>query len=462
MKSFADTMVERFEAFVQAHSLIHAGEGVLLAVSGGIDSMVMLDIFRRISPRWGLVLTVAHLNHALRGEESDGDEWFVRATAGRLGVPFISERADVGAYQKSHGISKQEAARELRYAFFERTRVSAHAAVVATAHQADDNAETVLMNAVRGAGIRGLIGIPIRREGGSIIRPLLFARRTEIEQYAREQRIEFREDSSNRSLESTRNSIRHVILPSLNRDFHTDAIQSLNRISSLMRSLGEALDDALKEKLGDLVEEEGETTILRIPELKTQPLYLQEETAMYVFRRLGIEPSVAKVLSLLALCDQPTGHRLHLSGRWHALHDRDRLLVSPAHPGSAFEHEVQVGQEYSFPKFQFKSSRLDSVPRQFVSSHDDEVVDGDLLGSKLALRTWRNGDWFIPFGMKEKKKLSDFFVNEKIPLNEKRSTPILESDGTIVWVCGLRLDNRFRITEKTTSAVRLRYSPIPQ
>ncbi len=379
-----------------------------------------------------------------------------------MSLPIFSEHADVSGYQKLHGISKQEAARDLRYQFFERARTAMKAEVVATAHQADDNAETVLMNALRGAGVRGLSGIPIHRQEGSIIRPLLFARRSEIEKYSNEAGVRFREDSSNRLTDSTRNSFRHLLLPALSMELHADVVQSLNRVADSMRSLSDEIGSALEKTLKEVVSEGGGNTVVAIPALRALPLYLQEETALHVFRRLAIEPSVSKVLLLLGLCDQPTGRTLHLSGNWHALRDRDQLVIHPAEAGAAFEHEIQVGREYSVQGFRFASDTLESVPHRFPLSPETEVVDGGLLGKHLVLRSWRDGDSFVPLGMKESKKLSDFFVNQKVSRRQKHQTPILESDGTIVWVCGLRLDNRFRVTPTTRSAVRLRYSPIAQ
>lgn len=455
-------MQRRFEENLRTHSLAQPGARILLAVSGGIDSMVMLDLFQRIRSPWKLTLGIAHLNHCLRGVESDQDEEFVRETAVRRDVPIWTDRADVSGYRQLHGVSKQEAARELRYHFFERARSAMNADLVATAHQADDNAETVLMNALRGAGVRGLSGIPPRREG-SIIRPLLFARRCEIERYATDAGIRFREDSSNRLTDSTRNSIRHLLLPSLNRHLQIDTVPSLNRVAESMRSLGEAIQTELRRCLGDVLADEAGIITVTIEALRKLPLYLQEEVAMHVFRQVGVEPTVTKVLAFLALCDHPTGRTLQLSGRWHVLRDRDRLVVHPASDDAAtFEHRVRVGHEYTFEEFRFRASRLESVPHRFASSRHSEIVDADLLGENLILRSWRTGDAFVPLGMQNPKKLSDFLVDQKVPLHRKHHTPLLESNGVIVWVCGLRLDNRFRVTPGTTRAVRLEYSPIAQ
>ncbi|HEX9614229.1 MAG TPA: tRNA lysidine(34) synthetase TilS, partial [Bacteroidota bacterium] len=396
-----------------------------------------------------------------RGEESDGDEIFVRTYADSAGLPFLSERIDVAAYQASHAISKHEAARALRYAAFERARAETVSRSVATAHHADDNAETVLMNALRGAGVRGLAGIPIRREPGSIIRPLLFAYRNDITAYTQARGIKYREDSSNTSRLYTRNRMRHEVIPFLSEDLQTDAARSLNRISSLMRSLQDILsaETATFAASAVSVDPKRATTSVSIAGLKRHPLFVQDELMLFVLRSIGVEPTTQKIQACLALCDQPTGRSLDLSARWMVLHDRNNLVFSKPRKAETFERQIEIGHEYEFPEFRISLRELPEVPARLAHPPFREFADADRLGSRLLVRSWREGDWFIPLGMSGRKKLSDFFVNNKVPRTDKHSTPILESNGEIVWVCGLRLDQRFSITPATRKAVELTYHP---
>jgi tRNA(Ile)-lysidine synthase len=456
VNSIQHILLEKCQRFITDHSLLKPGDRILLAVSGGIDSMVMLDVFLELQPTWNFSLAVAHVNHQLRGTDSEKDEQFVQAAAQARGMQFLSVRVDVHAYQSENRLSKQEAARALRYAFFEQARIETRSDVVATAHQADDNAETVLMNALRGAGVRGLSGIPLRREPGSIIRPLLFAYRTEIEHYAAARNLRHREDASNASLAYTRNAVRQKLIPFLNDELQTDSSRSLNRVSALMRSLGEKLSLETAKISANIISVRGGATALAIRALQSQPLILQEEVLLGVLRNLGIEPTTQKVQACLELCNQPTGRSLDLSADWCILHDRGELLLHRRMAVEPFSREITVGQEYDFGGFRFTARPLERVPNRFDHRDGTEVVDADRVGH-MVLRTWRDGDWFVPLGMKGRKKVSDYFVNAKISTIEKQATPILESDGAIVWVCGYRLDQRFSISGSTKRALELRF-----
>ena len=241
----------KFEEYIRKQGLANAGQSILVAVSGGVDSMVLLDLFARIRHSWKLRIALAHVNHGLRGVESDGDEEFVRMKAAHYHLPFYRTKVDTLSFASQERSTKQEAARELRYAFFEETHKAVGADVVATAHQANDNAETILLNLVRGTGLRGLAGIPVKRD--NIIRPLLFAYRTNIEEYAKEHSIDFRTDSSNSSLEYKRNLMRLEIIPSMESVFGPDILHSINRVSSTVRQFAASLDTQVHERYGLMV-----------------------------------------------------------------------------------------------------------------------------------------------------------------------------------------------------------------
>jgi tRNA(Ile)-lysidine synthase len=425
--------------------------------------MVMLHLFNGLKESWNLQLSIVHVNHHLRGGESDQDEQFVADAASECNLPFFPMHVDVPSYQAAHRVSKQEAARELRYQAFETAKLKAAAELVATAHHADDNAETVLMNALRGAGIRGLSGIPLRREKGSVIRPLLFVTREEISRYAELKGIRYREDSSNVSTVYARNALRRVVIPELEALTRTSVVESLNRVSSIMRSLQERVQSELNNRMPSIVAHESDRVTVSLDAFLREPMYLQEEMMLEIFRSLGIEPSARKVQSCLDLCKRSSGRFLQLASQWRLYRERDKLIFSAPPRDEGFEYRIEMGKEYSFPQFRFGSTEINAVPEYFEDSGAVEYIDADKVGSSFILRNWKRGDWFLPLGMESKKKLSDFFTNEKVPLLAKRSTPILESEGSIVWVCGLRLDQRFRITPTTKHVVKLEYSlSIPQ
>lgn len=458
MSPHARTFEERFRHFVEEHSLVTPGDGVACAVSGGPDSMVMLQLFLDLRASWGLSLAVVHVNHQLRGDESDQDESFVRAVAEQHGLPLYSERVDVQAAQHSRRLSKQEAARMLRYEVFERARKALALPLVATAHTATDNAETVLLNVLRGTGIRGLAGIPIRREPAGVIRPMLFALREELEQYATERGIPSRTDSSNLLVSSTRNLLRLEILPRLRDEVHADVTGALNRISRTMRDLVSRIDREIASGSPDVlwIDERGRV-IVDLAGLERAAPFLQDEFLLLALRQAGAPVSADKVQQLRNLWEGQSGRRHDLTRTVTASRDHDRLILGPQGADHGFCHDVALGAELSFEEFSFSAKPLSVRPEGDFGGADRAVVDGDALGESLTVRSWRPGDWFMPLGMSGHKKLSDFFTDEKIPLERRRRIPIVESGGSIVWVCGLRIDERAKITPKTTRWVELSF-----
>jgi tRNA(Ile)-lysidine synthase len=449
-----------FVKFLESSGLVRPGDSVVLAVSGGIDSTVMTYLFVDLLQRWNLKLAVAHVNHQLRGEESDGDEAFVREMAAALSIPFLSERVNVLDFAHSAHISKQEAARQMRYDCLERARQKVGGRVVATAHQADDNAETVLMNALRGSGIRGLAGIPVRREAGKVIRPLLFARRGEIKQYALERQIKYRTDSSNESVEYRRNFLRHNVIPMIQSSGEFDVIPSLNRLSRFMRQLDDLLTAEVRLILtGMLSQDDPDTLSLDAGKLRAKPEYLQEAIVLEVLRRLAAEIDSEKVLRVLELCDLKTGSQLQLSKRLHVYRDRERLSFARPRTETPLHEFVSIGRSYAFEDFRFSLSLPIPRPETLGATSGVEFVDAGKLGERLLLRSWEEGDWFMPLGMYARKKISDYFIDEKVSLLQKKRIPIFESNGDIVWVCGKRLDDRFKVTDRTRSVIRLEFRP---
>ena len=445
---------------LHATGLVRHGGTIVLAVSGGVDSIVMAELFARLRAEWHLDLVIAHVNHQLRGEESMGDEAFVRNHAEQWGIPFHCERVDTHLHAATNRLSKQEAARELRYQVFERIRTKVNGTSVATAHQADDNAETILLNALRGTGIRCLVGIPLRREPGHIIRPLLFARRSELDKFAHDEGVTFRNDSSNDLTEYRRNYLRHNVIPAIEASKEFDFVASLNRLSRAMRQLDGLLTTEVLHLLPTiLVRGEDGSSSLNIPHLKSKPEYLQEGIVLEVLRRLGAEAESHKVHQILDLCDLTTGSQIHLSKNLHVFRNRDRLDFVAPQSEPSLHQEVLLGESYATDEFRLTLSKPLPRPQTLGSTRSVEFVDAARLGNRLVLRSWHEGDWFMPLGLGSKKKLSDFFVDEKIPLRLKHRIPILESNGDIVWICGRRLDDRFKVTETTKSVVRLEYGP---
>ncbi len=453
-----DPFLHALDSFVRKNRLITNGERILVAVSGGIDSIVLLDCLDSLRDRYGLEIGVAHFNHHLRGNESDEDARFTADVAKQRGLECRIGGADVHSLAAAGKCSVQEAARNARYAFLSETRKSMGFDKIATAHHADDNAETMLLNFFRGSGVRGLSGIPVFRRDLSVIRPLLFATREQIGRYAAARHLAYREDSSNARNDYTRNALRHRIVPIILEHCNPNLSEMMQRTAGLFGELDAYLDglsDTLSASV--LISSSAGTTVLDRTVLRNQPRFLQE---YFLWRTAaaaaGSTPSRRTIEGMMDVCDGETGSICSIGSGYSFLRDRDRLLITKMSAGEDYFLPVNIGEEYHFTTFTFQSSRVTEA-----EMNDDpgvEYADGDAIAPSLALRTWRESDWFVPLGMNQKKKISDFFIDKKVPLHEKHRIPILTAGDSVVWICGLRLDERVKITPATKSIIKLEYT----
>jgi tRNA(Ile)-lysidine synthase len=454
-----DSLVYSLRAFNGHHALIASGDRLLLAVSGGIDSMVLLDVLLHLRQAWNLTLAIAHVNHQLRGSDSDEDEAFVRGIAKERGLECHVERANTESRSYSTKQSIQEVARTIRYEFFKRLREAHGYRTTATAHNADDNAETVLFNVLRGTGVRGMTGIPIRRDDESIIRPLRFATRTQIQSYAEKHKLIWREDASNLKTDYRRNLLRNAIIPQIRQAINPGVNSTLNRTSVLFSGLEHYIEvEAHRVSSKLIVQRSSEQIVIDREALHQAPRFLQEVVLQDLAKELGGNSiEYGTVQSMIAATHAETGTSCSVGSDVVLYRDRERIVVRRERAHAPYCYHVAINQTYDFATFVF-SSEIVSEPK-FASDPEIEFVDALSMGTELTLRTWEDGDSFVPFGMAERKKVSDFFIDEKIPLFEKRTIPILVSDGEIVWICGKRLDDRFRVTPQTQKILKLEFHP---
>ena len=432
--------VDRFCQYISEHTLFNPGERVLIAVSGGRDSVLLAHLFNAAKYKFG----IAHCNFMLRGEESAGDEQFTRELAAGFGVSFHSIRFKTQEYADEHAISIQMAARELRYEWFENILEEYGYQYVAVAHHQNDTVETILLNLVRGTGIAGLHGIAPKR--GNIIRPMLFMTREEVDEHLKTDKISFREDSSNLSSKYARNKLRIEVIPKLKElnpkleeTFHNNRLRFLD----LELILNQRVDE-VREKLFSF--QEDNSIILKIDTLKGfTPLHtiLFELLKPYNFK----QPVVDDLISSL---DSQPGKRFE-SPTHQILIDRDQLLLSRRQEDDLHPLEI-TGNTSSVVSdgTEFKISIMDCASYTVRLDPDLAQLDADLLIYPLRLRTWQKGDRFRPFGFHGEKKLSDFFISLKLPLTIKRRIPVLENgNGEIICIPGFRIDDRYKITAIT-------------
>ena len=436
-------LYQSFLHFIQTNHLILPDERVLLTVSGGVDSLVMAHLFRQCN--WPL--GIAHCNFQLRGAESDGDEDFVRHLAGDWKAPFFCRKLDAKKQAEVTGQSLQMAARQMRYEWFEQIRQENGYHYIATGHNCNDSVETALLHFIRGTGLTGLGGIPLRH--GYLIRPLLFAGRDDILAYARENGLNWREDSSNLSDAYTRNVIRHHITPhmqEINPAFWSSAAHTMRT--------ARAADANLRFLLECFLSGPDTTGVYRSNKKDLENLPALPAALFDLYQPFGFFPDQ---LRQLAENWSQTGTEWISAAGYRLLNDRQELLLFPLH----IEHpSVKIETDdlmVSIPG----DGRLLLTPAEpgipFPDSNEAVLVDAEKLRFPLLLRRWQPGDAFQPLGMSGKsRKLQDYFTDLKLSKLEKEQVWILENgDHAIIWIAGMRLDERFKIEAETTKLLKI-------
>lgn len=437
-------MVKQFLNHLSSFQISESGK-TLLAVSGGMDSMVMLHLYIATE----LPIAVAHCNFKLRGHAADEDALLVRRTCDQLGITFHLHEFDTQNYAWENGLSIQMAARELRYAWFEQLMDDFHYQQVATAHHLNDTIETVIMNWIHGGSLESFAGIPVKQN--RIVRPMLFATRSEIEHYCQEHKIQWREDESNLTDDYTRNFLRHQVMPKL-------------------KEVNPSLEQTIRRGLHKIA---GETELLSMGLAQWQSRYLVRKEDRVAIDKHGFD-QLHHPDAILWKCIRPLGFNLDTcdevihamkgqpgkifySSTHQLVIDRDALILTPR-PLAWDPVEVAAGQsKVSIGKFEMVIA--DSKEAQLTKTQLEVLVDADQLRFPLTWRKWKAGDFFYPLGMEHRKKISDFLINIKVSRADKDDVTILESDGKIVWVVGYRLDNRFKVTPQTRHTISFSIHP---
>ncbi len=436
-------MYEKFCEYVANRRLIGAGERILVAVSGGIDSMSLLDLMRRA---YAGRIGAAHCNFGLRGAESDGDQRLVETYCREHGIPLYVERFDTETEAQEYGESIQMAARRLRYGWFEELCDREGYDRIAIAHHADDSAETFFINLLRGSGLRGLTGIGDRR--GRIVRPLLFARRDEVTAYVAEADVPYREDSSNGTLKYLRNRLRHDILPRLESASGNRFGRTMEETLVRLRQTQQFVDLHI-ERLRERAFVTSREIDLRVLDPACRAFELYELLRPFGFA----SETVADMVVLLEECEEKedvtaSGKRFE-APLWGAVADRGRLLLVPREV-EPFREELLSEDD---PRIEWLA--MSDLPDSLAGPANVAYLSADALKFPLRLRRWREGDWFIPLGMAGQKKVSDFLVDAKVPVPDKARQGVLVSGETIVWLVGRRIDDRYKVRQDARRVVRI-------
>jgi tRNA(Ile)-lysidine synthase len=430
--------VQRFTHFIQQNQLFGPDSRLLAAVSGGMDSVLMVYLLKAAGYSFG----IAHCNFQLRGAEAYADQQFCQQLADELQLPFYTINFDTEAYAQQHHVSIQMAARDLRYQWFEQIRQQHQYHFIALAHHQNDTIETILLNLTRGTGIAGLHGI--LPKNGLLVRPMLAFTRQEVDEAVAQNQLRYVEDSSNASTKYARNKLRHEVIPQL-RELNPNLENTFRRNLHHFRELELLLNtqlEALKKALFSYEGNEIHIAINGVKQLSPQHLLLHGLLKPYGFNETTID-------DLIGSLSKHSGRQFE-SLEYTLLLDRYKLILSPKEAG--LPNSVQIYPEdieLSFGTYMLQvkvEQANDAIARNAMLAS----VDADLLTYPLTLRTWQQGDYFVPLGMQGTKKLSDFFINQKIPVTHKTHIPLLiNGNGDIIWVGGYRPDNRYKVTPQT-------------
>ena len=433
----------------QANKLVQAakakGKTTLLAVSGGVDSMVMAELFFRI----GLPVAVAHCNFQLRGEDANKDEQLVKEWAEKNKVAFHNTRFNTKKKTEEWKKGVQETARILRYEWLDMLMRENGYGNLATAHHANDNVETVLMNLFKGTGIGGMHGVP--EQNGYIVRPLLFAMKEDLYSYARANGISFREDASNASDAYTRNAIRNNIIP-VGAESFPNAVQHINDSIQRLAQVEMLYNKAIDAERKKLTEQRGQDIYIPVKKLRLrQPL----ETICYeLFEPYGFTPS--QLPHILSLLDSGSGHFIS-SPSYRIIRDRDFLIITAQKQSETDIISIEGAPcniDAGRTKFHFS---IEQKPKIIPADAVIACLDMKNIVFPVTLRKWRLGDYFYPLGMgMKKKKVARFLIDQKVPIHDKEHVWVLECSKRVAWVCGMRIDERFKVKDSTEKVLMVK------
>jgi tRNA(Ile)-lysidine synthase len=465
---------QRVYDFIRENRLVTRGQILLVAVSGGHDSVCLLHILAGLQCKLGIKLHAAHLDHQLRGKESTGDAEYVSALAKQLGIPCTVKKGNVRAYQKAHAVSLEEAAREVRYDFLAETAAAIGTNRVAVGHTLDDHVETILLHLVRGTGTRGLRGLqPVTLKQSparelTVVRPLMAVRRDDTAAYCIEHKLQPRQDSTNLSLEPLRNRVRLELLPLL-QSYNPQVKEALQRTAQIAGDDIDYLEKNAAHLYQKLAVRQLENILLDKKSLLKQPISMRR----YILR-LAIENAAGNlkdiearhIEELVTALEKPAGKQIHLPygliftvdyDRYTLGKDNAALIPFPVLEG---EYSIKTPGTTNIPGWQIKAAVI--KPGSPTGGNNNFLAHFDrakIVGA-LTLRTRKHGDRFQPLGMPEMKKIGQFMLDAKIPRDWRDRIPLVVSGESIVWVTGYRIDERFKVTAGTEKILYLEFTRI--
>ncbi|HEV3316203.1 MAG TPA: tRNA lysidine(34) synthetase TilS [Candidatus Angelobacter sp.] len=463
------SVIEKVQRYIREHVLVRPGDRIAVAVSGGADSVALLRVLLELRGDLGIVLSVAHFNHRIRGAEADGDEQFVRALAADFELEFHSSSADVPAYSREHKLSLETAARELRQRWFGQLVQHGQADKIATAHTLDDQAETLLMRILRGTGSRGLTGIAPWQQEKYLIRPMLDVTRREVEEYLAHARQAWREDASNKDLHHTRNRIRHELLPLLEHSYNPALRQNLADLAEVARAEEEYWEKEVAGLLSRLVRpgkpsrsgrssgpSEPHVLALELAPFQALPLAVQRRVLRAMTEQFDVALEYKHVQQLLDLIhgnkarQKQPGKELGLPGGLVAARSFRELQITFREnqaPPADYCYRLAVPGEVDVPELQTRIRAQLVSAGNSVSGYNFALLNRALLAPELTVRNWRPGDKFFPAHTRSPKKVKELLqparLGHELSSAERKAWPVIESAGEIVWMRGFSVPEAY-------------------
>lgn len=440
--------------FIKKYNLLKDSKRILITLSGGADSVFALHFFNKYSRKFKVEIFTVHVNHNLRGNESLRDEKFSKELCSKLNYPISIVNVDVKNFAVNNKKSIEEAARELRYAAFEREAELVNADLIVTAHNKDDNTETVLLNLFNGTGISGLSGIPVKRS--KYIRPFLSVSKNDIKEYLRYHKLNFVEDSSNQNVDFTRNFIRKNIVPSVKENINPALDKAILQSSEILRNQGRIIDFFVNRITDEVCRKSEGQVILLVEKLKSYPSEIYGEVLKKIIAiNFSEEFNFIKLESIKNLLDAQTGTEINLGKNIFAWKDRGEIIISKRKEDFNIDIFFDVGQNVKFGENKILSEYIETMPKTIKKIGNTEYLSADKFKGKLNLRCWKKGDKIRLLGMKETKKVSDVLTDLKIPVYERKRQLVLLNMNEIIWLVGRRISENYKITKSTKKIVKL-------
>lgn len=441
--------------FIKENDLISSGDKILIALSGGPDSIFLLHFLYKFRKKFKIEIGAAHINHLLRGKDSERDELFCKAVCNELEIPIYTLCKDVKSFAKKNKYSLEVAGRKIRYDYFDKVLSSNRFNKIATAHNADDNTETVLLNLIKGTGTKGIAGIPVQRD--NIIRPILSLSKKEILEYLNQNKFEFRVDESNLSNEFERNYLRNEVIPLLRQKLNPALSSTILQSSINFQKLNMMINRMTAELKSDCV--------IKLKEYVSIPLNLfseaEETILLQMIKNIVDENFLSKIASndlkkICTLAAKQSGSSEELTEGLIALKERNNIIIKKkSFIKKENQAEIFIGESKSIGGIRLSISKLELEKAVPSINPNIEYIDAKNVRDKFVVRNWMNGDKFSPIGMQGTKKISDYLNDMKIDSSEKKNQLVLVNNRKIVWVIGKRLDDRYKITKKTKKVLKL-------